>query len=159
MTSFESKADKGEASRTPIDPTITGMRLRPKPTKRLGGSLEISERMQEKTSGDPVTEDLEIVRHESRRVDDSQRNTICATTIDEPSNIYLRYRQPGLTKRAEGHLMILVDKVVNKTITDLHISYEEQTTTPQTRRLDQRKIQAKALVAVTGRNCGWTVVH
>ena len=80
--------------------------------------------MQEKTSRDPVTEDLEIVAHELRGVDDSLRNTICATTIDGPSNTYLRYRQPGLTKRAKGHLMIMVDEVVNRTTANLHTSYE-----------------------------------
>ena len=77
MTSFEFKADKVETHRTPMDQTITGMPLDPNPTHRLGGNLEISGRMQEKTSRDP---DLEIVAHESRRVDGNQRNTICAST-------------------------------------------------------------------------------
>ena len=60
--------------------------------------------------------------------------------------------------------MIMVDEVVNKTITDLHISYKEQniltrrmgqTTTQHTtggamtsRRLEQRQIQEEDLVAV-----------
>ena len=61
MISFESKADKGGASETPMDPTIIGIPPRPKPAKKLRGSLEISERMQEKLLEGPVTEDLEIV--------------------------------------------------------------------------------------------------
>ena len=51
--------------------------------------------------------------------------------------------------------MIMVDEVVNNTITDLHTSNEEQATTPQTtggatrsRRLEQRRIQVEVLVAV-----------
>ena len=72
MISFESKADKGEAAGTPMDPIIIGMPPRQKQAEKLGGSLGISERMQEKTFGDPVTEDLENVVHESRWVDDTR---------------------------------------------------------------------------------------
>ena len=66
MTSFESKADKGEAAGTPMDPIIIGMPPCQKQAEKLGGSLGISERMQENTFGDLVTEDLEIITHESR---------------------------------------------------------------------------------------------
>ena len=106
-----------------MDPTIIGMPPCPKPAAR----------MTEMICGDLIT------AQESRGVKDNNHTKNTTATVDGPRNIYLRYRQPGLTKRAEGRLMIMVDEVVNRTITDLHISYEEpdiltkgpgQTTTP-----------------------------
>ena len=83
-----------------------------------------------------------------------------------------------MTRRARGHLMIEMDEVMNMTITGSHISYEEpdiaestrrsrdsgQTSAPSTapsgtlpqatrgdmmgRRLEQRQVRVKTLVAV-----------
>jgi hypothetical protein len=52
-----------------------------------------------------------------------------------PSNIYLPYRQPELTKRARGRLVIKVDEVVGMNITNSHISYEEPDVAELTRGL------------------------
>ena len=79
-----------------MDTSIRGTSSSPKLTMGLGGNLEISERMKEETFGGPDIEDLEITAHELRWVDDTNRlrNRVHAPTIDEPSNICLRYGQP-----------------------------------------------------------------
>jgi hypothetical protein len=91
--------------------------------------------MTEMTGGDLIT------TQESRGFNDNDHTKNTTAMVDGPGDIYLRYRQPRLTKSAEGRLMIMVDEVVNKTIIDLHISYGEpdtltrsagQTITPQT---------------------------
>ena len=109
MNSFDSKTDHRELSETPMDPTIIGMPPR----------LILAQRMMEMTGGDQIAKDLKITAKELRWVDDNNhtKNIVGTTTSD----IYLGYRQPGLTKRARSRMMIMVDKVVNKTITDLHM--------------------------------------
>ena len=66
-----------------------------------------------------------IATQESRGVDDNIHTENADVMANGSGDIYLRYRQPGLTKSAGGQLMFKVDEEVNKTITDLHISYEE----------------------------------
>ena len=101
MDSFDSKPDHGEVSATPMDPTF--IRIIPRTTQ--------VERMAEMICGDT---------QESRAVDNNNHKKNTAVMVNGPRDIYLRHRQPGLTRSAGGCLMIMVDEVVNKTITDLH---------------------------------------
>ena len=64
-----------------MDPTIIGMPPCPRPAERM------------------TCEDL-ITTQESRGVDDNNHMKNTAMTVDGPRDIYLRYRQPGLTKSA-----------------------------------------------------------
>jgi hypothetical protein len=109
MDSFDSKPDQGEVSATPMDPTIIRMPPCPSPV----------ERMAEMICGDMIT------TQESRGIDNNNNTKNTAATVNGPRDIYLRHRQPGLSRSAGSCLMIIVDKVVNKTIIDLHISFEE----------------------------------
>ena len=86
MDSFDSKPDHGEVSATPMDPTIIGMTPR----------LKLAQRMMEMTGGDQITKALKITAQELRWVDDNNhtKNIVGTTTVDGPSDIYLRYRQP-----------------------------------------------------------------
>ena len=78
------QGDQPHAGIAMIKPSIIGTSSRPKPTMKLEGNLEISERMQQKTFGGPDIEDLQITAHELRRVDDTNRlrGRVCASTID-----------------------------------------------------------------------------
>ena len=81
MDSFDPKPAQAELYATPMDPTIIGMPPCPRPAERM------------------TCEDL-ITTQESRGVDDNNHMKNTAMTVDGPRDIYLRYRQPGLTKSA-----------------------------------------------------------
>ena len=66
-----------------------------------------------------------IATQGSRRVKHNNHTEATDVMQDGSRDIYLRCRRPGLTQNAGGRLLIVVDEVVNKTITDLCISYEE----------------------------------
>ena len=86
MNSFDFKTDHRELSERPMDPTIIGITPR----------FKLAQRMMEMTGGDQITKDLKITAQELRWVDDNNhtKNIVGTTTVDGPSDIYLRYRQP-----------------------------------------------------------------
>ena len=109
MDSFDPKPAQAELSATPMDTTTIWM----SPCPRL------DERMTEMMDGNLID------TQELRRVEDNNHTENAYVMADGSGDMYLRYRQPRLTKIACGCLMIKVEEVVNKTITDLHISYDE----------------------------------
>ena len=84
MDSFDSKPAQAELSATPMDPTRIGMSPCPRP----------DERMTEMTGGN-LTDTQEL-----RGVDNNNHTENTAVMADGSGDIYLRYRQPGLTKSA-----------------------------------------------------------
>ena len=66
-----------------------------------------------------LNEDL-IATHKSRRVEHNNNYVETMNVIKyEHRDIYMRCKHPDSTQKIKGHLLIIVDKVVNKTITDL----------------------------------------
>ena len=121
MGSFDTKPARAESVNTPMDLSTSAMPMCPQPNERM-----------EKR----ICKDL-IATQGSRRVEHNN-NHIEATNImkDGPRDIYMRYRQ--LIQNAGAHLLIVVDEVVKKTITDVRFFYEEPAVlfenTPQTTR-------------------------